>query len=306
MMSTAPKIAVIILTYNQRGTTLECLRCLARDESAQFDTIVWDNGSSDGTAAAIRDSFPAVYVHAHGENLGVASGRNAAAALAASELSPTHFLFLDNDITVEPGFVGALLAPFDRLENVGQTQAKLRLANEPDRLNDGGGCDVSFVRGRTRPIGFGEVDRGQYDRERPCIACGGAMMARADVFRELSGFDSAFDPFGPEDLDFSLRLQEAGWQALFVPKAVGFHEVSHTFGADYSAEYARHKTRHWRLFLKRHAPKWKIALFYTVTAPFLVLRVIVRESLKGNPGAVVGLIRGLSDRPANKPSTSQE
>lgn len=120
-------------------------------------------------------------------------------------------------------------------------------------------------------------------------------MVRADVFRDLGGFDSVFDPFGPEDLDFSLRLQEAGWQALFVPTAVGFHAVSHTFGADYSAEYARHKTRHWRLFMNRHAPKWKRVLFYTLTAPFLVLRVIVRETLKGNPGAFLGLVRGLSD-----------
>ena len=69
-------------------------------------------------------------------------------------------------------------------------------------------------------MGFGEIDHGQHDRETSCVACGGAMMTRTEVFEELGGFDSGFDPVGPEDLDYSLRLQKAGYLALYAPAAM--------------------------------------------------------------------------------------
>lgn len=291
----APRIAVIVLTLNQREMTLRCLETLLGQEGAEFRVLVWDNGSSDGTAEAVRRAFPDVLVHRHPSNLGVASGRNAAAELALRELDPTHLLFLDNDMVLEPGFVAGLLAPFAEDERVGQTQAKLRFADDPERLNDGGGCEITFWLARTRPVGYRELDRGQRDRRSPCISCGGAMMVRADVFRELGGFDAGFDPFGPEDLDFSLRLQEAGYRALYVPEAVAYHEVSHTFGAGYTEQYARHKARHWLRFLKRHASLPQRLGFYLLGGPFLVGRMLLRELARGNPGALRGAARGLAD-----------
>ncbi len=251
--ASASNIAVIVLTVNQRDTTTRCLGSLLASEQPPPQVLVWDNGSQDGTAEAIRIAFPDVLVHHHPVNLGVASGRNAAAALAMQTFNPSHLLFLDNDMLVEPGFVSALLQPFQADRQVGQTQAKLRFLHDRQRINDGGGCRINLALGRTRPVGFGEMDRGQYDIPKLCVACGGAMMVRADIFNQLGGFDALFDPFGPEDLDFSLRLAKAGYQALYVPQAVAYHEVSHTFGWGYSENYARHKARHWLAFLQRHA-----------------------------------------------------
>lgn len=288
------RICAVVLTLDQRETTLGCLeRLLSQEVDASLDVLVWDNGSQDGTGEAIRARHPEVLVHRHPENLGVASGRNAAAELAARELDPTHLLFLDNDIDVEPGFVRALLEPFAEDPQVGQTQAKLRFTDRPERLNDGGGCRINWWLGRTEPVGYEEVDRGQHDRVAPCISCGGAMMVRADVFRELGGFDRTFDPFGPEDLDFSLRLQKAGYRALYVPGAVGFHAVSHTFGAGYTEAYARHKVRHWLAFLQRHAAWYQRLGFYLVGAPLTAVRLVAREVGRGNLGAIRGVTRGL-------------
>ena len=204
------RIVIIVLTLNQRDRTLQCLANLLAAQEPEFDVIVWDNGSQDGTAEAMRQAFPTVTVHHNPTNLGVASGRNAAAELAIQTLNPTHLLFLDNDMLVEPGFVEALYKPFSEESDLGQTQAKLRFMNDRQRLNDGGGAKINFMLWKVTPIGFGEMDRGQHDTIKRCVACGGAMMVRTDVFHLLNGFDPAFDPFGPEDLDFSLRLQEAG------------------------------------------------------------------------------------------------
>lgn len=293
MNSKTPNIFVLILTYNQREKTIACLSDLLIGQDIPFTILVWDNGSQDDTLDAVRKKFPNVLTHYSDENLGVAGGRNASAQMAMGEHGATHLLFLDNDILVEPGFVSALYKPFESDGQMGQTQSKLRFMHDRSLINDGGGARISFVFWRVKPVGFGEQDKGQYDAVRPCISCGGAMMVRSDVFRQLNGFDPLFGPFGPEDLDFSLRLQEAGYKALYIPKAVGYHQVSHTFGAGYSEEYARHKSRHWLLFMRRHANIWQKMAFYLFGAPILAVQVFIREAKRGNLGAIRGLMQGI-------------
>lgn len=294
-LSSTPRIAVIILTINQQEKTLECLSSLLAIREPTFDVLVWDNGSEDNTAEAVRAKFPQVLVHYHPDNLGVASGRNAAADLVIKTFKPNYLLFLDNDMLVEPDFVGALVEPFAADSKLGQTQAKLRFMNDKERLNDGGGARINFVLWKVTPVGFGEIDRGQHDIPKNCIACGGAMMVRTDVFLQLGGFDPTFDPFGPEDLDFSLRLQKAGYTALYVPQAVAYHAVSHTFGSGYTEEYARNKSRHWLFLMRRHASLAQKAGFYLFGAPYLSARVLIREGRRGNLGAFRALFWGAID-----------
>jgi GT2 family glycosyltransferase len=291
---TSAHVAVIVLTFNQREKTLECLSHVLGQEYSHYRVVLWDNGSEDGTLEAVTATYPEVLVHRSETNLGVASGRNAGARLAIEALSPKYLLFLDNDIVITPGFIASLIQPLEEDATIGQTQAKLRFADDRERLNDGGGCRIRFWRGQTLPVGFGEIDRGQHDERKPCVACGGAMATRTELFQALGGFDAKFDPVGPEDLDYSLRLQKAGYTALYVPQALGYHEVSHTFGGgEYTEMYAKHKARNWFRFLLRHAPMHQKVAFLTISAPFLVLRLIVREGKAGNLGAVRGAVRGL-------------
>jgi GT2 family glycosyltransferase len=287
------EITVIILTLNQRERTLACLASLLAISQPGFDILVWDNGSDDGTEPAIKERYPQVMVHRSGTNLGVAGGRNAAARLAIDTFNPTFLLFLDNDMLVEDEFVTGLHQPLLDDERVGQTQAKLRFMDRRDYLNDGGGARINFITWQVTPVGFGEVDRGQYDQVTPCISCGGAMMVRTELFQELGGFDEVFSPFGPEDLDFSLRLQKAGYQSLYAPQAVAYHVVSHTFGEGYSEEYARHKSRHWFTFMRRHATPVEKLGFFLIGLPYLTGRVILREGRRGNIKAIRGLAQGV-------------
>jgi GT2 family glycosyltransferase len=264
------------------------------DEPAHI--LLWDNGSGDDTAERVERRFPQVVVHRHATNLGVASGRNAGAALALERFAPTHLLFLDDDMVVQQGFVQGLLDPFLRDPRVGQTQAKLLFQHDPTRLNDGGGCQIRFWLGSTRPVGFDEIDRGQYDAPLDCVSCGGAMMVRSDVFRDLGGFDSVFDPFGPEDLDFSLRLQKRGYRAVYSPGAVALHAVSGTFdGGKRSSTYTQKRIAHWLRFLRRHGTPTQQAAFFLVGAPYRAGRMVFRAVSSGNAGILRGIFLSLSD-----------
>jgi GT2 family glycosyltransferase len=297
----SPEIAVIILTINQREQTLRCLEHLRSSQSGApaFSVTVWDNGSDDGTLAAIETADPDVSVLRSESNLGVAGGRNAAASAVIARQEPEFLLFLDNDMVVCRDFVKALAEPFGTANgaDVGQTQAKLKLSADPQRLNDGGGCRVQFWLGRSRPVGFGEVDKGQFDTSTRCGACcGGAMMVRSDLFVALDGFDESFNPFGPEDLDFSLRLQKRGYEAWYIPAATAFHDVNHTVGASYSEDYAAMRSRHWLRLMRRHASALDWLGFVTVGMPLIAIRVLIREGRRSNIGALRGLVRGVFGR----------
>lgn len=293
-----PTIAAVLLTMNQREKTLRCLRSLAAVSAPAFRTVLWDNGSRDGTADAVRAEFPEVVVHAHPVNLGVASGRNAAAALAARRFASDLLLFLDNDMTVEPDFLGRLAEPFGSDPALAQTTPKIRMLGREDRLYGAGGCAVDFRRGRTNHVGYGEADLGQYDRRVRCIPSGGCMLVRADLFHRLGGFDTLFDPYGPEDLDLGLRLVDAGYHGLFIPEAVVYHEPrpGRTFGGSgYSAAYARNKARLWLRFLHRHGSPLDKAIFYALGLPAGLATRTYREIRAGNIRGIAGLARGAAD-----------
>lgn len=287
-----PRVAVIILTYRQVESTTRALESLRGCNGEPFRVLVWDNGSEDDTVARLRAEYPEVHVVACEENLGVAGGRNAAGRRAIELWDPEYLLFLDNDMTVEPRFVEELARPLDEDPGIGQTQAKLLQMDDPTRIDDGGGVRVVWWRGRTIPVGFDELDRGQYDEEKPCMACcGGAMMVRASIFRAIDGFDESFNPYGPEDLDFSLRVLAAGHRNLYVPTAVAYHAGTHTFGAGYTEAYARKKVKSWFRLLRRHAGPVQRLGFYLVGGPLSVLVISWREARRGNFAAAAGAVR---------------
>jgi GT2 family glycosyltransferase len=291
----APEISVIILTMNQLDKTIRCLSSFQSVTCPPFNILLWDNGSHDGTAEVVRELFPEVLMHYHPTNLGVASGRNAAAEMAIKTFNPSYLLFIDNDTVVTSGFLSSLLEPFGKDGKIAQTAPKIRLFSDRQRLEEAGGTEIRFWLGSIRVLGFGETDLGQYDEPKRCIA-GGCTLIRAKIFREVGGFDPVFDPYGPEDLDFSLRIYEAGYYAQYVPQSIIFHDRSRTFvGKEYSEEYAKLKARHWFLLMKRHASPIEQLIFLLIGGPIMLIRAMIREGRKGNLGAIKGLINGIFD-----------
>ncbi len=291
------KIAVVILTLDKREDTLRCIRSLANVASPPFRVFVWDNGSSDETGPAIHAEFPHVTYHRHPTNLGAGQGRNAGTDLALQHCTPTHLLFLDNDATVAPDFLAPLLEPFERDPLVGQTSAKIRCLDDPERIYVAVGSKIQFWWGDTSPIGHGEIDRGQYDQSVPCVASTGCTLVRADVFREVGGFDPAFDPYGYEDLDLSLRIASAGYRVMYTPRSVAFHERGQTFERGrYSPLYAKVKARNWLRFMRRHARPHQWLAFLVIGAPYRFTTTLIREARRGNARATLGLLRGLFAR----------
>lgn len=284
-------VAAVLLTLNQREATLRCLESLVDIRDPPLRIVVWDQGSVDGTSESISRAFPDVTLHRSDRNLGAAAGRNAGASLALETFAPTHLLFLDNDTVATPDLVRRLVDPTLSDPVVTQTAPKILSLRDPERIDMAGGAQISFWRGETRGIGWGEIDLGQYDVGFDCVA-GGCTLLRVEAFREVGGFDPDFDPYGYEDMDLSLRVLKAGYRCRYVPEAVLYHAVTQTLeGGQYTPLYARFKARNWLLFLWRHGAWHDRIAFLVAGAPRLLLRRLSR----GETALGRGLLNGAAD-----------
>lgn len=306
-MSRAPArrdVAVVVLTMNQRDKTVRCIESLRRVRGEVPGIVLWDNGSTDGTAAAVREACPDVVVHAHPDNAGCARGRNLGARLACERFDPRFLMFLDNDTIVDAGLAEELRRPFDGDDRLAQTTPKIMQYGRPGLLYGARGCNIRFWLAKTSHRGYGEIDSGQYDEPGPCVPSGGCMLVRRDAFESVGGFDEIFNPYGPEDLDLGLRLAREGWRALYVPTAVIEHDPTpgKTFeGGQYTQRWASNRARQWFIFMNRHATLPQKAAFWCVGAPWTMLRLAWREARRGNlVTAIRGLVAGAasSRRPA--------
>lgn len=260
--------------------------------------LLFDNGSSDGTAAAIAAEFPEVRVERSATNLGAAAGRNRGVAIATEAWSPDFLWFVDDDAEVHPEAAAALVDALREpgAERTGAAAGKILYPGEPARIYVAGGSNLHLWRGDTSPRGQGELDEGQYDRREACIPGAGCTMVRRTAFEEIDGFDPGYDPYGYEDLDFSLRMIEAGWTVIYVPAAIAWHERGNTLGRGrYTAHYAEVKRRNWLRFLRRHGSRLERAAFWLLGAPMLLTAAVFREFLNGNLAALPGLL-GMGSR----------
>ncbi|MFW6089343.1 MAG: glycosyltransferase family 2 protein [Gemmatimonadota bacterium] len=286
-------VAAIVLGFDRCDKTRACVASLLRCHHRELHVLVLDNGSSDGTGAAIAAEFPQVEVERSAVNLGAATGRNRAVAVATEKWRPDLFLFVDDDAEVHTDAVAALERPFRESghDRLGATAAKIRFPGDPPRIYVAGGSRFRLWLADTSPRGHGELDLGQYDRSEPCIPGTGCLMVRRIAFEDVGGFDPGFDPYGYEDLDFSLRLVETGWRVLYVPEALAWHERGHNLGTGrFTPRYAAVKRRNWVRFLRRHGSMADRLAFWTVGAPLRFARAAVRELRRGNLSAVAALL----------------
>lgn len=279
-----PAIAVVVLTWNGRDLTLDCLESLTAVTTPGVRVIVVDNASGDGTAAAIARRFGERFtVLSNPSNLGYAAGNNAGIRRALDD-GANFVLLLNNDTVVDPACVRELVRGLDEAPGAGIAGAKTYYFAQPDRIWFAGGV-VSLWRGTARHIGIREHDRGQYDTPRDVdYVSGCALMARREVFEAIGMLDASYRAYF-EDADFCMRAARAGFRVRYVPAAKVWHRISASTGGQLSRRKATRKlASSWRFF-RRYARPWHwltIPLFFAVDVVrigLLILAGRIRENV---------------------------
>ena len=216
-------VSVIIVNWNRVDDLLRCLGCLQQQSFRDFEIIVVDNGSDDGSSAIVAEAHPDVRVLALPENVGYGRANNLGCELAQGR----YIALLNNDAFPEPDWLKYMVQVLEKHPDVGFCACKI-LQYPATHLIDTVG-DAFSIFGKALKLGFGEQDEGQYDKTRPVFgACAAAAIYRHEMLVDIGLFDDDFSPAGLEDIDLSFRAQLRGYRCRYVPEAVVYHRVAAT------------------------------------------------------------------------------
>jgi len=215
-------ISVVIVNWNRRALLSACLESLRRQTIQPLETIVVDNGSTDGSPDLALE-FGSTVIR-NQSNLGFCAANNQGIAVARGE----YIALLNNDAEAEPGWLAALHRACSSAPAVGMAASKVLVWEDPSRIDKAG--HLIFPDGQNRGRGAGAIDRGQFDRQEDVLWPDGcAAMYRKSMLDRIGGFDEDFFAYG-DDAELGLRARIAGWRCVYAPDAVVRHHRGATMG----------------------------------------------------------------------------
>ena len=250
-MTEDPKIAIIVINWNGRDDTLECLASVRQVDYPHFEVIVVDNGSSDNSVEAIRNAFPEVTVIETRENLGFAGGNNVGMRHALKNRSEYIFL-LNNDTVVDSQILKSFIRSSRLLPRDAILSAKIYYYSNPDKIWYAGAKWVgsSFIH-----VGLGSYDDGHtFDSiAETDYACGCALFVCTELVKKIGLLDERFF-LTFEETDFCYRARGEGFKSYVVPEAKVWHKVSISFGGEGSPLFQYFIARNRLLWGEKNLP----------------------------------------------------
>jgi len=221
-----PLVSIIIVNWNGRDHLPDCLDSLAAQSFRDFETVLVDNGSTDGSLDLVRERYPWVKPVPLAENTGFATGNNRGLAHAAG----AYIVTLNNDTRVAPDWLEILVAAADAHPRAGMVGSRICSFADPELIDSLGMgiCVDGMSRGRFRNRRWSELCLPELEEILFPSAC--AALYKRAMLEETGFFDDVFFAYA-EDSDLGLRGRLAGWDALLTTGAVVRHKYSQTGGS---------------------------------------------------------------------------
>jgi GT2 family glycosyltransferase len=222
MQSDSPLVSLIVVSYNEIGHISNSLSALMGQSYPNYEVIVYDNHSTDGTPEYVMEHYPHVKLIKSAENLGFGGANNEAAKVACGK----YIGFLNCDAAVAPNWLEPMVELLENDHTVGCVGAELMCSENRDIiLSHGTGIHLSGIsyakdRGK-RAWPSGPIEVGGIS--------GGAFLIDREFFLEMGGFESLFFLYY-EDTDLALRIRLHGKRCVVLPGARVYHNCESRFG----------------------------------------------------------------------------
>lgn len=278
------KVTVIIPNYNGLSFMEPCMAALGRQTCRDFDVLVVDNGSTDGSAEWLREkNIPSVFLK---ENTGFSGAVNT----GIRSVRTPYVILLNNDTEAEPDYVEQLLRAVEASPKIFSVSPKMVQMYHRELMDDAG--DMYSIMGWAYQRGVGQ-ETGRYDR--PChvfSACAGAAIYRREVFEEIGYFDEMHFAY-LEDIDVGYRAKIAGYYNRYCPQAVVYHVGSGTSGSKYNSFKVRLAARNNVYLNYKNMPFLQLAVNSLPIALGIVGKYAFFKKLGFEKDYVEGILEGV-------------
>ena len=221
------KTAVVILNYNGEELLRKYLpTAIKYAQNAECEIVVADNHSSDNSLKVLAEEFPQVRVITLDQNYGFAQGYN----LALQQVNSDYYILCNNDIELRSDAVTPLISLLESNPNAAAAMPKIKSLRQPEMFEYAGAAGgfidrfgYPFCRGRI--LDNVEQDNGQYNSVKSnkiFWATGAFMAVKAQIFKQLGGFDDSFFAH-MEEIDLCWRIKNLGMDILYCTEAEVFH-----------------------------------------------------------------------------------
>ena len=259
------EVSVVIPNFNGIAFLDSVLASLEGQTLSNFEVILVDNGSTDGSCSFVTANYPWVHLIELSENFGFCGAVNAGIRAAKAP----YVLLLNNDTEVKEDFVEEMLAAIRRHKNAFSCGARMVQYQDRDRLDDVGNyyCALgwSFARGRGKDIHAYETE------DKIFSACAGAAIYRKKIIEKIGYFDEEHFAY-LEDTDIGYRARIYGYENWYAPKAIVYHVGSGTSGSRYNQFKTRYSSRNNIYLIYKNMPLLQIIL----NLPFLAVGFLIK------------------------------
>ncbi|MCI0921330.1 glycosyltransferase family 2 protein [Sphingobacterium rhinopitheci] len=230
-MKQTPKVAVVILNWNNKYFLEKFLPSIYNSHYSNIEFIIGDNASTDDSIAFVEEYYPKIRIIKNDKNYGFAGGYNK----ILTQVDADYYVLLNSDVEVTHNWIEPIISMMER-ENYAAAQPKIRAYHKKDTFEHAGAAGgyidkygYPFCRGRI--MQYTEMDNGQYDQEQEIFwATGAALFIRAQVWKELNGFDADFFAH-MEEIDLCWRLKKSGYKVGYCPDSIVYHVGGGTLNA---------------------------------------------------------------------------
>lgn len=278
------KVTIVIPNYNGKHFLEDCLSSLENQSYKNFETLVIDNASTDGSAEFIKENYPWVKLAVMKRNLGFTGGVNAGIAMSTTP----YVLLLNNDTKSFPRMVEELVKVMDSDPNIFSANAKMIQFNNHELMDDAG--DLYTCLGWAFQRGVGQSIKDYNTQVDVFSCCAAAAIYRKSLFERVGVLDEQHFAY-LEDLDLGYRARIMGYRNVYCPTAKVYHVGSGTSGSKYNTFKVKLSARNSVYVVYKNMPVMQLIL----NAPALLLGYIVKWRFFAHIGFGKDYISGLKE-----------
>jgi GT2 family glycosyltransferase len=271
----AKKTSIVLLNYNSYEDTFACIASLENMNYENYEIIVVDNASTDGSFEKLRKEFGNKHTllaskrnggFAYGNNIGIKHGLNNGA---------NYILLLNNDTLVDPDFLLKLIETAESNETAGIITGKILYESQRDKIWYGGG-EINWKRFH----GVHYVNDPRHNcssqdlKTTITFATGCLMLIKREVFEKLGLLPEEYFMYY-EDVDFCAKAYNNGYSIMYDPQCIIFHKVGASTGEEESAFSVEWNTRSRLLFMRKYKNQSGIKVYVKAILFFYVTRLLV-------------------------------